>query len=215
MFSGDMIRAILENQKSQTRRVVKAPVLAKVRPPDSVCLDDGGVWQFAWRGKTAGGFGLRCPCGAPGDRLWVREAWAVSQIGVPKKCGLPIFEYTHYSEHEPDRIEDGYEILYRATQAIDPDYPVRWRPSIHMPRWASRITLGVVGVRAERVQEITWSDIIREGVAQAYDEQQMDSEERTFAYKCWKECWNSINAKRGYPWSNNDWVWVVDFRRTA
>ena len=126
---------------------------------------------------------LKCPYGAPGDRLWVRETWDT----------------------------DGKTIAYRATTpetTTDPE-PMRWRPSIHMPRWASRLTLAVTSVRVERVQEITEADARAEGIEpQRSDYSGEDSNSLQF-----RDLWDSINAARGYGWAVNPWVWVVEFER--
>ena len=148
------------------------------------------------------GAGFPCPYGAPGDRLWVRETWAVG-----------------------DRDND---VLYAADPlwnvngvAVPPPinkgtvHAGNWRPSIHMPRWASRITLEVTGVRVERVRDITEADAIAEGIIpQAYgfgvEGLHMSLQTAREAFGC---LWDSINAKRGYGWSVNPWCWVVAFRR--
>ena len=89
------------------------------------------------------------------------------------------------------------------------DYGVKWRPSIHMPRWASRITLRVTNVRVERVQEISEEDALAEGV---YGDEAAPFDQAT-ATMCFEALWDSINAKRGYGWDANPWVWVVEFER--
>lgn len=122
-----------------------------------------------------------CPYGQPGDRLWVRETWCYVGEVVPE----PI------------------ECIYKAT---DPDWQGGWTPSIFMPRWASRITLEVVSVRVERVQNISEEDAKAEGV--------IPLEPRTGLYRCeFERVWDSINARRGYSWDSNPFVWCVSFRR--
>lgn len=184
LFSGAMVRAILDGKKTQTRRVVKPQPPADWVP--SPWPYDGAAWSDR-----------RCPYGAPGDRLWVRETWAPIS---PDEERRPIREC---------RIE------YRADTSAarpggwdeDTDDPeaARWRPSIHMPRWASRLTLEVTGVRVERVQDISEDDARAEGVYPY-----ADNPRRFF-----QELWNSINGARGYGWNSNPWVWVVEFRRVA
>ncbi|MDE2107430.1 MAG: hypothetical protein KGL39_60095, partial [Patescibacteria group bacterium] len=153
-----------------------------------------------------------CPYGAPGDRLWVRETFAMVgrmdiNSGEPIACG----------PGEKDFPERDCVVAYRANSNIefcdgdgfmgemaDRDDMPKWRPSIHMPRWASRITLEVTGVRVERVHDICGVDALAEGVE--------DSDEST-APMSFAQLWDSINAERGLGWDKNPWVWVINFRR--
>lgn len=176
LFSAPMVRAILEGRKTQTRRVVK--------PQPTGAL--------AARGRTA------CPCGQPGDRLWVRETHAVYQAHGQHRedgerwgpwGGLP-------TTVSPDRTQVVY---YR--EGFDRCDPGRWRPSIHMPRWASRITLEVTGVRAERLHDITEADAVAEGASTA----------GPFAVYHFMDLWTSINGAES--WNGNPWVWVIEFKR--
>jgi len=197
-FSGEMVRAILEGRKTQTRRVVKP------QPAGAAMMRflSGKEAEVVWR--DYGGQAWRCPYGVPGDRLWVREGFGVC-IGqdVQHAAGIP-------------RKENCGGIVYRAGPSLRcrcgrlncTDY---WRPSIHMPRWASRITLEVVGVRVERVQDITDDDAVAEGI---------DAEENKYdGHKIprvnFSGLWDSINEKRGYGWEVNPWVWIVEFKRDA
>ena len=133
------------------------------------------------------------PYGQRGDRLWVRETW--QDTGV---AGV---------EH----LSDG-QIVYRAT---DPDWEQlegwKWRPSIFMRRRDSRITLEVTDVRVERVREISEEDAADEGFDDVYlVKQQLPSDARVYAFR---QTWDELNAKRGFSWESNPWVWVVSFKR--
>ena len=195
LFNGEMVRAILGGRKSQTRRVVKAPVMALVRPPDQIKFRDK-KWHFAWTGSTAGGFSLSCPYGVPGDRLWVRETWA------------HINDCDHYNHLHGENVK----ALYRADGTI---CPRRWRPSIHMPRWASRITLEVIGVRVERVASISEADARAEGMDYGPDEVPGGPVCTGYTRRImFQDLWDRINAKRSYGWDVNPWVWVMEFKRT-
>ncbi len=132
----------------------------------------------------------RCPYGQPGDRLWVRETHALNVPGCD--------DGVSYRADHNDPRGDG------------PAHPMEWRPSIHMKREHSRINLEVTGVRVERVQDITEADARAEGVT-------ADDEPRGGAYWVTKfaRLWDSINAKRGYSWESNPWVWVVEFKTEA
>ncbi len=132
----------------------------------------------------------KCPYGVPGDLLWVRETWATTeQAGV----------------HPSDA-----EMVYRAT---DPDWETmegwQWRPSIFMPRWASRLTLRITSVRAERVQDITEEDARAEGFKDVVGKYARGDEARIW----FAELWDIINAARGFGWDTNPWVWVIGFER--
>lgn len=179
LFSGPMVRAILEGRKTQTRRVINPqPKVVHDFYPDGT-LETERLFRNGGR--------IRCPYGVLGDRLWVRETWGKDP-------------YAHLSGHIP--------ILYKVgPPSVDPDYPVPWKPSIHMPRWASRITLEVVEVRAQRLQDITEEDAVAEGVNCA-----VGGFITTNPVNAFHGLWDYINGKRA-PWDSNPWVWAVTFRR--
>lgn len=138
-------------------------------------------------------FVLGCPYGQPGDRLWVREAWARDD-------------------------EDG-QLMYRADVGRDLCADA-WRPSIHMPRWASRITLEVTAVRVERLQDISEADAQAEGVIPKWEPgcsgRLMDAF-GGFSFRpaasAYAELWEQINGPGA--WDANPWVWVVEFKRVT
>lgn len=132
---------------------------------------------------------IPCPYGTPGDRLWVRETWF---------CDNPATAQDALS-----RMEGVY---FKATEASP--HLFKWRPSIFMPRWASRITLEIAGVRVERLQEITEEDARAEGV-DAHPPSAID--DRIYR-RPFEVLWDSINGKI-YPWASNPWVWVIEFKR--
>lgn len=181
LFSGTMVRAILEGKKTQTRRVIKPQ-------PDDDCLNDGG-WPITLE---------QCPYGVTGDRLWAREKWCMT-VGQP------------LSEQEP--------IRYAAD--FDPASRGPWRPSIHMPRWASRITLEITDIRVQRVQEISEDDAKNEGLRRVTDglytywrkdEWTKGPAGFSSAVGAFRDLWDSINAKRGHVWDANPWVWAITFK---
>lgn len=207
LMCGDMVRATLRevDPKTQTRRVVvPQPALGPLS-----FIDGPPRWGQVVAGHAVGKSGFnsfdwwKCKYGQPGDRLWVRETWGIcSALG-------------------DGRPEPGHMIYYAAsgcskdgTQAKEfPNWPVsRWRPSIHMPRWASRITLEITDIRVERVQDISLADIEAEGTPYSLDPAKRPVGSRTEQYAA---LWDSINSKRGYGWDVNPWVWVVAFRRVA
>lgn len=210
LFSAPMVRAILAGTKTQTRRAVKHPALATL----SFVVDCGDGW---W-GDEEGEVRVRCPYGQPGDRLWVREAFAIENTydyhgdhSIPGD-GRPIQK----RDNDPD---GGYWLIphYRATDGEphivsddheEDDDRTRWRPSIHMPRWASRITLEIVSVGVERVQDISDADAFAEGIQHVVNQGQHDDGTARGAYRA---LWESINGERS--WSVNPWVWVIEFHR--
>lgn len=185
LFNGSMVKAILIGMKTESRRVIKPQ-------PDGWPVFHDGEW---WQAKNAyihQDVRIRCPYGIPGNRLWVRETHGL--------CKFPGTE-TSFGHTK---------VLYRADGETSYDIG-KWRPSIHMQRWASRITLEVISIKVRRIQSILPSETVKEGMA---TEQHISEETRIrFAYDRFPELWNSINAKRGFGWDVNPWVWVIEFRK--
>ncbi|MBY4692781.1 hypothetical protein K6W21_01590 [Burkholderia latens] len=222
LFSGSMVRAILEGRKTQTRRVVKLPhtnSLGEWEPTmiggehggrtaggETVPLQ-GGLWH------TRTGDCLMSPHGEPGDRLWVRETWSTDFARHYPCDGV---WYAADNDRSNDiEVRDGVRGIF--SPESNAHVPFRWRPSIHMPRALSRITLEITGVRIERLQEISESDARAEGVTIE------DHHMRGYcagAYlppsiRAFHDLWDSLNSPRGHGWGVNPWVWVVEFRRVA
>lgn len=189
LFSGEMVRAILDGRKTMTRRVIKPqPRLT----PSGLWMRSGPCEERLLYGTIRHEDGSTdkihewhdSPYGQPGDRLWVRETFA---------CLEPLARTP---------------IIYAADRGPK-DY--RWRPSIHMPRWASRITLEIAAVRVERVQDITEKDVEAEGLSlQPWSGEGPAGWPKTAGFA---QLWDSLNAKRGYGWDANPWVWVISFKR--
>lgn len=206
LFSGEMVRAILDGKKTQTRRVIKPQPEAWVTQVGYTFFTGEG--EISFRGMTPNGLAEYC---VPlkyrkGDRLWVREAWFADPPydGTWDQYAFSDGVVENFSVL-PDRFKSQEFVLYKATwQGVD----LRWRSSIHMPRWASRITLEVVSVRAERVQEISEEDAKAEGIL-PYP----DVGVGVNYLLPYRNLWESINARRGYGWSINPWVWVIEFKR--
>lgn len=190
LFTGPMVRAILDGRKTETRRVYRP---AKGYPrDDGETLPDGTGGRWLDWGP--------CPYGRIGDRLWVRETWA----------HVPVTAYRMSTgvQQTANPNDPGMAAVYRS--GWERSAPGRWRPSIHMPRWASRITLEVEEVRLERLQDLTPEDVRREGVVlwDATTRGEGIEDVRRFGI-----LWDSINAGRGHGWDANPWVWVIRFRR--
>ena len=220
LFSAPMIRAILREieapgaGKTQTRRVLKLGN----RRPDYIgprgCTDDPSCWGWSddergdyWLVKRGEGdkgiLDWSDWSGAyrPGDRLWVRETWAAGACanGLAPRCLHPGFW-----------LRDNGGLWYAADEA-EPAHPVTPkgpnRPGIHMPRWASRLTLHVTDVRVQRLQDISEDDARAEGCPCQSDDDLCGME----AAGWFRDLWDSLNAERA-PWASNPWVVAVTFR---
>lgn len=199
LFSGSMVRAILEGHKTQTRRVmsyqpdeeyttvygpeVYTQTLIDRNGEEQPGSEVFGVYGYDWS--------LKCPYGQPGDHLWVRETWLL----------------------------DGEMYLYKADFGkgiLSDSWNGHWKPSIHMPRKASRLMLEIVNIRAERLQDISEEDARAEGVVWQRDFG--NGPETREARPVFFDVWDAINGNRdqgAYTVSKNPWVWVVEFKRTA
>lgn len=202
LFNAPMVRAILAGTKPQTRRI------APISRLDTRPLGDGMIAWSAHFAKPLKGINAthsggrftkeqtlsiiassHGPYGKPGDRLWVRETWA---YGIHAMASA--------------RDEDG-PFVYAATDSTQHRLCEKWTPSIHMPRWASRITLEITAVRVEKLQDITDSDALAEGVDRT------NTSIGGYAKERYKRLWNAINGDNA--WDKNPWVWVVEFKRVT
>lgn len=201
MFSGPMIRALLEGRKTQTRRT-KGLDAINTRPGDYRLRGvEDGLWYFANNLHSDGDTSAKCPYGQPGDRLWCKETLRVGDNG-----GLV------YSA-------DGAEV--KDWPRIIGERPVsKTLPPIFMPRWASRLTLEITDVRVERLQSISEEDARAEGTGPdmvcspeyaARHGFEGTEHDFIFRYRC---VWNSINGKK-HPWESNPWVWAITFKKAA
>lgn len=177
-FSGPMVRAILEGRKTQTRRVV-------VPQPTGYGLkwiehDGFSAWQDD--GVMLDEYPpcqRLCRYGEPGHRLWVREKWS----------------------------GNGDDAVWYAADANYPSSVIKkWKPSIYMPRAASRITLEVLTVKVTQLKHITAEECLKEGIGEPGDT-------RLEVWSKFAKLWDAINAKRGYGWEANPWVWAIEFKR--
>lgn len=243
LFNAPMVRAILEGRKTQTRRIVKPP--RGYQSPED-------FHEYAKIAHTTGGvvveqggndLPLPCPFGQPGDRLWVRETFAIEDpreywYEDPRKGITPDRPWQWRDDEWGNRPLIPH---YRA-DGIDPhivdddqmdmgDDCTRWRPSIHMPRWASRITLAITGVRVERLNDISEDDAKAEGIKSVTKDgslvkygipdrdglpgddddgwpwQRWDKDPRVAFLRLWEAVYGQESVVA------NPWVWVVEFKK--
>ena len=274
LFSGEMVRAILDGRKTQTRRIIKPqPIESMINPP---AYEDGEIGDIylcpdlifpdtnvfvertghgAYHNMGSVQFAKKhCKYGQPGDRLWVRESY---RIGAwDEECEVFALDYCdgavkQWLTPSATETEDSGEVFERiwisccdelSRKGIEPEddgqyrwmpgeSPLNWKPSIHMPRWASRITLEITGVRVERLQDISEDDALSEGLASVSKYGSLfkhgipdfdglpGNDNVGWSWVEWdsnpisayKKLWESINGKGS--WEENQWVWVITFRR--
>lgn len=239
LFNGPMVRAILEGRKTVTRRLVTG---GQIPTLDASTAEDGLRWSaigqrhprygYCVFGETeeacAQELGLHgvCPYGKPGDRLWVRETFALlgNEDGVcidwndriikgdereaariyRASCGVGDYGLWHIPD-TADWKPDTEGVLYEGA----------WRPSIHMPRWASRILLEITDVRVERLQDITYEGAVAEGVYRDTSRVWTATDEGGACYKYPEPAFRDLWISTGGDWDANPWVWVVEFKRVT
>ncbi|HIB5425021.1 TPA: hypothetical protein ACWW9W_003480 [Klebsiella pneumoniae] len=223
IFNGEMVRAILDGRKTQTRRIMK--------PQPEPCPRGGHWWPSNvfktmlhveeemqnGKGGWGGIVGDACPFGDVGDRIWVRETWAEAGASAPD---LKLYR-ANYPEHVPSIYEN-----------VPPAEEIHWTPSIHMPRWASRILLEITNVRVERLNAISEEDAIAEGVQgvicpcckgdSEYSTSQYDAETLAVVDEIPCRACESNRSKFFTLWDSiygygqhciGEWVWVIEFKR--
>ncbi|EPY4717324.1 hypothetical protein ABN209_05480 [Klebsiella pneumoniae] len=200
IFNAEMVRAILDGRKTQTRRPIK---WKQTRFTEIGEREDGSKWPWSEDAEHAFDFWHPCPFGSVGDRIWVRETFQG-----------PLFDFDLMDSYCKDStpFEKSEFCVYKADGVPAPEFydaddelHCCWRPSIHMPRWASRILLEITGVRAERLKSISDRDALREGCSTA-DMKSGDCVADVFA-----RLWASIYGDES--WNSNPWVWVIEFKR--
>ena len=190
LFSTLMVQAILAGRKTQTRRlmVCQSGKWKGKQPIDVLPMNTPGEWVGLMQKEPNQGSVFKCRFGQIGDKLWVRETY----VGILDQENKNRYYYKANSEDEEYIRKLG---------------GIKWRPSIFLPRWASRITLVITDVRVQRLQEISHADITAEGLGDGYTEIGWNY---TFG-----QLWNSINEKKGHGWSTNPFVWAITFKKEA
>ena len=193
IFSADSVRAILDGRKTQTRRVMKPQPIGNLQYVGSMWFEKEyrlhTLERLDYDGTMEKYFSIKCPFGAPGDRLWVREKW-----GVTVDCETIYFA---------DFIPNVHDVSI-----------FRWRSPMFMLRKYSRLTLEITNVRCERVQEISYDDCLAEGCPYSRKhENDMTNADKINRIGWYQGQWNELNAKRGYGWDTNPWVFVIEFKK--
>jgi hypothetical protein len=212
IFGKNDIQAILAGQETQTRRVIEPQPPAQFygsmqgvffRDCYELIVDMGEGLAAASKTLTVKQH-FMCPYGKPGDLLWIREGWRTEELAN----GLDGIRYQADEQFRP--IENTFETANAWCEAHqNGKHGDKWRSPLHMPRWASRIALGLINIRAERLQELTDADALAEGVrlhgSTRYAGEAVDG----FAKR-----WDDSNGER-HPWESNPWVWKIEFVRAA
>ncbi|WP_373888457.1 hypothetical protein [Enterobacter kobei] len=207
IFNGEMVRAILDGRKTQTRRIMK------IQPSDGFSpthngydldlnahwytpgvVDKNGYLQPAKKdvfGVADENEGYTCPFGAVGDRIWVRETWAEAGASAP--------DLKLYRADYPKHVPTHYENVPSADE-------IHWTPSIHMPCWASRLTLEITGVRVERLASVSDEDAGKEG----YPANPAPYGGTMDKWLWFRGLWDSIYPDQSFK--HNPWVWVIEFK---
>ncbi|HEJ4188912.1 TPA: hypothetical protein SL729_001506 [Pseudomonas aeruginosa] len=204
LFNDQMVRAILEGRKTATRRIakpVKHPDLGNIYAPGALVLER----------EPQHVIDRACPYGQPGDRLWVREAWQGPLISDEEQAANQSWW------KDMTKFQNPGHCAYRASgddnEYVDPDgyFHCKWKPSIHMPRWASRILLELTAVRVERLQDISEEQARAEGYPA-----ERECETGSSGLDAWlwfRSLWGEINGPEAF--TANPWVWVIEFKRVT
>jgi len=198
LFRPDMVRAILDGRKTQTRRLVKPQPIddGAVFGPREF-LEKSGTWLY-------NGQEFQCPYGKPGDQLWVREPWCCGVPALPSGRGI-IPYYGRLADLSHD-LRDKPIVRYKADWTGDD--PPKWRQPIHMPRWACRLVLEITSVRVERLNEISEDDCYAEGLTRGM------ADDRPNGMRLWyRELWEKLYGP--ISWAANPWVWIIEFQKEA
>lgn len=211
LFSGPMVRALLAGTKTQTRRMLKGDFMRDPSGSQDAKWYFRGPRQACWDSyeTLAELVAHHCRHGQPGDRLWVREAW------TPDPPCDGTWGYTAWAGCRegqiagvPERFRHPAFCNYAADWLHG---PINWTPSIHMPRWASRLTLEITGMRVERLQDISEADAAAEGVATRAPDAISPASLDADPSNQFRWLWESINGPGS--WAADPWVWVVEFQR--
>ncbi|EAW0366502.1 hypothetical protein FGJ50_07025 [Salmonella enterica] len=196
IFNAEMVRAILDGRKTQTRRPIK---WKQTRFTEMAERDDGSLWPWAEDCERGGDIWFACPYGEIGDRILVRETFRVHSRATDVATLV----------YRASVRNSWTEQTHRVPVAVcnKPATPEKWTPSIHMPRWASRITLEITDVRVERLRDLSEEDAKSEGIIPSAGGVLPGWEYRINFRDLWMDIYGTDN------WEANPWVWVIEFKR--
>ncbi len=222
LMNTEMVQMTLKDLKTQTRRVIKPQPVCDLEGAYFDSYNGGPQWNW-WLpdGRLCNDHDIiKCPYGKPGDELWVRETWRIYHGTTSAQI-----YYKASADNTGIQVDFGYAQMLK----INP----RWRPSIHMPRWASRIQLRITDIRVERIQDITEEDAIEEGLTAITKDGSLykygipdndglpGTDNHGWPWNQWEadprkaffKLIDSINGKRGFLVKDNYWLWVIKFER--
>ncbi len=192
IFNGEMVRALLDGRKTQTRRPIK---WRQTRATEIAEREDGSKWPWSEDADNVCDYWHPCPFGAVGDRIWVREAFRVHSRATDVATLVYKASVRNSWTEQTHRVP--------VSVCNKPATPEKWTPSLHMPRWASRILLEITDVRVELLNSISKEDSLAEGITDWHGVgTQVDNFSRL---------WQSIYGEES--WNANPWVWVIKFKR--
>ncbi|EDV4899420.1 hypothetical protein K0L59_004258 [Salmonella enterica] len=196
IFNAEMVSAILSGRKTQTRRPIK---WEQTRFTEIAERDDGSLWPWAEDCERGGDIWFACPYGEIGDRIWVRETFRVHSRATDVATLV----------YRASVRNSWTEQTHRVPVAVcnKPATPEKWTPSIHMPRWASRILLEITDVRVERLRDLSEEDAKSEGITPSAGGVLPGWEYRINFRDLWMDIYGTDN------WEANPWVWVIEFKR--
>jgi hypothetical protein len=219
LFNSEMVRAILDGKKTQTRRIVKWPLISASDGSKSRIWGQQDIEEIKEILATPKGVRLHpfkqrlCPFGKPGQRLRVRDTFNIFHVFIDPETGYG--DDIMVPKKIPKDSQDGYyTVAYRADGDVwqtEEDRGFKWRPSIHMPRWASRLLLGITNVRIERLQDISEEDAIAEGCPLKDPSPFVQGYGASSASGWYSDLWEQINGDGS--WGTNPYVWVVEFEK--
>ena len=206
LFSGEMVKAILDGRKTMTRRVIKPQPSIRT----SVCIDANSPSGYSYSNDVYGDIYCKCPYGKVGDRLWVKTS---HYKGMDSKSDIIVWDtFTRTIRWQVEGVGD----VENCEPELLTTNRFKFLAGRFMPKWAARIWLEITAIRVERLQEITPKDAVLEGLP-CFIEYNKDWTVKQCIppVERFKTLWDSINAKRGFGWESNPWVWVVEFKRTT
>ncbi|MBW5857532.1 hypothetical protein [Yersinia enterocolitica] len=218
LFNAEMVNAILSGRKTQTRRIMGNQPAGQ--DLETVHVRHNDDFNFQWYGNLGESSYFPCPLGKPGDQLWVRETfallgnedgvcvdWQDNMVKGDEQAAARIYKASCEQKHGDYGLYSIPDSAYWKPNTSNMKYEGSWRPSIHMPRWASRINLLITGVRVERLNTISTGDAMAEG----YPAEREATGGSLDAWLWFRDLWDGIYPDNTFE--VNPWCWVIEFER--